>query len=70
MGKFQITFYRSKIRPLAFAVSPDPTGLVFPDPSQWEPRLTQMADPSQAFEGSELRHWQEAFKRDGYCLLG
>jgi hypothetical protein len=67
--QFAISFYRSKSDPTAFAVSPDPNGLVFPNPSEWELERTETLNPTVVLPGSELAIWLEAFKRDGYCLL-
>lgn len=69
MRDYEVSFYRNKIDSSAWAVSPDPTGLAFPDPSNWDLYLTQMVYPRRAIEGCELRQWEKAFRRDGYCLL-
>jgi hypothetical protein len=69
MPEFQISYFRSKTGPMTFAVSPDPNGLSFPDPSDWEFRRTEALNPAVVFPGSELADWLAAFKRDGYCIL-
>lgn len=69
MPEFQISYYRKKTDPMIFAVSPDPYGLVFPDPSEWEFQRTETLNPDVVFPSSELAGWLEAFKRNGFCIL-
>jgi hypothetical protein len=69
MPEFQISYFRSKTDPMTFAVSPDPNGLVFPKPAEWEFQRTETLNPDVVFPGSELAGWLAAFKRDGYCIL-
>jgi hypothetical protein len=70
MNSFEVTFYRSKSVPVRFAVSPDPTGSLFPDPSNWEPQFSQMVHPRQAaaFEGAQLNRWMTNFAAGGYSF--
>jgi hypothetical protein len=69
MSAYEITFFCNKIDH-TWAVTPDSTGKVLPNPDQWERRSTQMADPEKAIELAELRKWDQAFKRgDKYYLL-
>jgi hypothetical protein len=70
MNALEVTFYRGKSAPSRFAVSPDPTGSILPDPSDWEAQFSQMVHPRRAaaFEGAQLNRWMTSFAARGYSL--
>lgn len=69
MPTFQVSYFQKKSDPMIFAVSPDPYGLVFPDPSEWEFQRTETLNPDVILPGSQIAGWLEEFKRKGYCIL-
>jgi hypothetical protein len=69
MPEIQITFYRHRTRPDEFAASPDPNGVVFPNPNEWEVFRQQIINTDAVLPRSEVATWLETFERHGYCLL-
>jgi hypothetical protein len=71
MSKFTAAVFRRKSRPNEFAVSPDLTGVVLPNPSDWEHDSSIEIDPeaARAVPGAEVHKWIIAFQQTGYCLL-
>jgi hypothetical protein len=65
----QLTFYRHLTRPDVFAVSPDSTGTVLPNPEDWEIFRQQDVNTTMVLPGTELATWIEEFRKKGYCEL-
>jgi hypothetical protein len=63
---YEVTFFKSITDHRRFAVTPDSSGIVLPDPEIWERWFSQMVYPEQLNPASELHQWQTAFAKVGY----
>jgi hypothetical protein len=69
MPRLQITFFRHRIQPGIFAVSPVSSNLIFPEPRDWELDRQEVIAPDLISPGSEIAAWLESFRRLGYRVL-
>jgi hypothetical protein len=71
MAQIPVSFFRRKSNPMSFAVTPDQTGRILPDPDDWNFMRAGTIDPAdvQAFPDAEIHTWLRAFQQTGYCLL-
>lgn len=65
---YEISFFRKRNDPFAFAVTPDETGSVLPAPEEWRHWFSQTVYPEHG-EGNALRKYRAGFDQHGYCVL-
>jgi hypothetical protein len=65
---YEISFFRKRNDPFAFAVTPDKTGSVLPSPEKWRRWFSQPAYPELALEGGALRRFEAGFRQHGYYI--
>jgi hypothetical protein len=70
MPQIPVYFYHHKTKFGVYAVSPVANGLLFPNSDEWELERQQNIEITGVLPGTEIATWIEAFKRQGYCLLG
>jgi hypothetical protein len=64
----ELSFFRKKNNPFAFAVTPDKTGLVLPSAEQWRYWFSQPVYPERG-EGDTLWKYRAGFEQRGYYIL-
>jgi hypothetical protein len=68
---YELSFFCRATDPHVIAVTPDRTGTILPDASEWRFKFAQMVDSraARAFANSDLSRWEKEISRTGYCLL-
>ena len=65
---YEISFFKKKNDPFAFAVTPDETGSVLPSADEWRHWFTQPVHPEQTVEGCALAEFEAGFRQRGYYI--
>jgi hypothetical protein len=63
----EISFFKKKNDPFAFAVTPDETGSVLPSPGEWKHWFSQPTYPGP--RGESLARFEAGFRQEGYYIF-